>query len=162
MCPFRLIEDHLHERDRDTLGEEMPLHASRCSRYLKLTNSTTQMKTAINALLATIAIALTASASPELVLETTITEHHAPGGKTVMSAPRIKIESGKQATAQVGNVECTFTPTLKIDGTVDFRAVFTKHKADKIAAPCITAKLGQVVEIQIGQLAFTAKTTLAR
>jgi len=119
------------------------------------------MKTTMNTLFATAAIALVASASPELVLETTIAEHHAQGGKGVLSAPRIKIESGKQALVQVGKVECAFTPTLKNDGTVDLRAVFTEHKADKLAAPCITAKLGQVVEIQIGQYAFTVKTTLA-
>lgn len=119
------------------------------------------MKTAINALFATIAIALTASASPKLVLEMTITEHHAQDGKKVLSAPRIEIENGKQATVQVGIVEVAFTTTLKNDGSVDVRAVFTEDKAGKLAAPCITAKLGQVVEIQIGQHAFTAKTTLA-
>lgn len=119
------------------------------------------MKTAINTLFATIAIALTASASPELVLETIITEHHAQGGRKVLSAPRMTIEGGKQATVQVGKVECAFTPALKNDGTVDLRVVFTEHKADKLAAPRVTAKLGQVVEIQTGQLAFTAKTTLA-
>jgi type II secretory pathway component GspD/PulD (secretin) len=123
------------------------------------------MKTAINTLLATIVITLTASASPALLVETTITEHHAKGGKDVLMAPRITVESGKQATIQVGKLEYAITATLLDGGTVDLRAILTERdgkNADKLAAPRITAKLGQVAEIQIGQLAFTTKTSLAK
>lgn len=101
------------------------------------------MKTTINTLLATILITLTASASPALLVETTITEHHAKGGK----------------------LEYAVTPTLLDDGTVDLRAVLTERdgkNADRLAAPQIKSKLGQVAEIQIGQLAFTTKTSLAK
>ena len=123
------------------------------------------MKTTINTLLATIVITLTASASPALLVETTITEHHAKGGKDVLMAPRITVESGKQATIQVGKLEYAITATLLDGGTVDLRAILTERdgkKADKLAASRITAKLGQVAEIQIGQLAFTTKTSLAK
>ena len=123
------------------------------------------MKTSINTLLATIAIALTASASPTLLVETTITEHHAKGGKDVLAAPRITVESGKQAIIQVGKLEYAITPTLLDDGTVDLRAILTERdgeKADELAAPRIKAELGQVAEIQIGQLAFTTKTSFAK
>ena len=123
------------------------------------------MKTTITTLLATIVITLTASASPALLVETTITEHHAKGGKDVLMAPRITVESGKQATIQVGKLEYAVTPTLLDDGTVDLRATVTERdgkKADKLAAPRIKAKLGQVAEIQIGQLALKTKTSLAK
>jgi len=123
------------------------------------------MKTTIITLLATIVITLTASASPALLVETTITEHHAKDGKDVLLAPSITVESGKQASIQVGKLEYAVTPTLLNDGTVDLRAILTKHdgkKADKLAAPRIKAQLGQVAEIQIGQLAFTTKTSLVK
>ena len=123
------------------------------------------MKTTISTLLASILITLSASASPALLVETTITEHHAKGGKDVLAAPSITVESGKQATIQVGKLEYAITPTLLDDGTVDLRAILTERdgkKADKLAAPRIKAKLGLVAEIQIGQLAFSTKTSLAK
>ena len=125
----------------------------------------TAMKTTINTLLATILITLTASASPALLVETTITEHHTKGGKDVLASPSITVESGKQAIIQVGKLEYAVTPTLLDDGTVDLRAVLTERdgkNADRLAAPQIKSKLGQVAEIQIGQLAFTTKTSLAK
>lgn len=123
------------------------------------------MKTTLNTFLATILITLTASASPPLLVETTITEHHAKGGKDVLGAPRIIVESGKQAGIQVGKLEYTVTPTLLDDGTVDLRAILTERdgkKAHKLLAPHINAKLGEVAEIQVGQLAITTKTSLAK
>ena len=123
------------------------------------------MKTIINTLLATIVITLTASGSPALLVETTITEHHAKGGKDVLLAPRITVESGKQASIQVNKLKYTIIPTLLDDGTVDLRATLTKQngkQADKLAAPRIKAKLNQAVTIQIGELAFNVKTSLAK
>jgi hypothetical protein len=121
------------------------------------------MKTTVTSLLATIAIAFTASAAPTLLVETTITENHANGGKDVLAAPSITVESGKQAIIQVGKLEYAVTPTLLDNGTVDLRAVLTERdgeKADRLAAPQIKAKLGKVAEIRIGDLAFTTKTSL--
>ena len=123
------------------------------------------MKKTINTLLATIVITLTASAAPVLLVETTISEHHAKGGKDVLLAPRIIVESGKQASIQVDKLEYTIIPTLLDDGTVDLRAALTKQngkQADKLAAPRIKAKLNQAATIQIGDLAFTVKTSLAK
>ena len=123
------------------------------------------MKTAINTLLATIVITVTASASPALLVETTITKHHTKGGKDVLTTPHITVESGKQAIIQVGKLEYAVTPTLLDDGTVDLRAILTERngkKADVLAAPRINAKLGQVAEMQTGQLAITTKTSLAK
>ena len=123
------------------------------------------MKTTIITLLATIVITLTASASPALLVETTITEHHANGGKDVLLAPSITVESGKQASMQVGKFDYAVTPNLLNDGTVDLRAILTKHngmKTDMLATPSIKAQLGEVAEIQIDQLAFTTKTSLAK
>lgn len=123
------------------------------------------MKTTIHTVLALAAITLSASAGPTLVLETTITEHHATGGKDVLAAPRIAVESGKLAIVRVGKLEYAVTPTLLGDGTVELRAVLTEHngnKAGKLATPRIRAKLDQVAEIQVGQLGFTTRTSLAK
>jgi hypothetical protein len=123
------------------------------------------MKTTINTLLATIVVTLTASASPALLVETTITEHHAKGGKDVLMAPRLTVESGKQASIQAGKLEYAVTATLLSDGTVDLSTTLTERdgkKADKLTAPRIIAKPGQVAKIEIGQLAITTKTSLAK
>jgi hypothetical protein len=123
------------------------------------------MKTAITTLLTVIAITLSASASPALLVATTITERHPNGGKDVVAAPRITVESGKKATIRVGKLEYTVTPTLLDDGTIDLRAVLTEHnakKADKLAEPRIIAKLGQIAEIQVGSFALATKTSLAK
>jgi hypothetical protein len=125
----------------------------------------TPMKTTVTSLLATIAMAFTASAAPTLLVETTITENHANGGPDVLKAPAISVESGKQATVKIGKLEYAVTPTLLDNGTVDLRAVLTERdgeKADRLAAPQIKAKLGKVAEIQIGDLTFTTKTSLAK
>lgn len=132
------------------------------------------MKTAIIALLSTIVAVVTASASPTLRVETTFTEHHANGGQEVLKkAPAIWVVSGKQATlilAERGTLkkselEYAVTPTLLDDGTVDINAILTERdgeKADKLAAPRIKAKLGEAVEIQIGQYTVATKTSLAK
>jgi hypothetical protein len=82
-----------------------------------------------------------------------------------LKAPAISVESGKQAIIQVGKLEYAVTPTLLDNGTVDLRAVLTERdgeKADRLAAPQTKAKLGKVAEIQIGDLTFTTKTSLAK
>ncbi len=107
----------------------------------------------------------TASALSALLVETTIAEINAKGEKSVLTAPRVIVESGKQAVIRVGSLEYAVTPTLLGDGTVDLRATLTKRdgkKADQIAAPRIIAKLGQTAEIKVGTLAFKAKTSLAK
>lgn len=123
------------------------------------------MKIVTGTLLATLAVALTASASPALLVATTITEHHAKGGPDVLKAPRITIESGKQAIVRVGKLEYAVTPHLREDGTVDLQAILTEregNKADKLAAPRIKAKLGKEVEIRAGDLTFRTRVSLAK
>ncbi len=123
------------------------------------------MRTAITTLLTAIAITFSASASPALLVETTITEQHPKGGKDVLAAPRITVESGKKATIRVGKLEYTITPTLFDDGTIELRAVITEHNgktADKLAEPRINAKLGHTAEIQVGPFALATKTSLAK
>jgi len=123
------------------------------------------MKTTITALLAAIAIPLAAFASPTLILETTITEHHATGGPDVMKAPQISTESGKQVVIKVGKFEYAVTPALLDDGTVELHAVLTERngdKADVLTAPAIKAIVGQAAEIKIGDLTFATTTSLAK
>jgi len=121
------------------------------------------MKTTINALLATIAISLTASASPALLVETTVTEHQVNGGKDVMTS--FTAESGKQAIIRFDKLEYAVTPTLLDDGAVDLSVTVTQggdKKTDSLLVPTIKTKLGNVAEIQIGQVALTMKTSLAK
>jgi hypothetical protein len=123
------------------------------------------MKTTITALLATIAVPFAAFASPALILETKITEHHATGGPDVMKVPSISTESGKQAVIKVGKLEYAVTPTLLEDGTVDLNAVLTERngdKADVLTVPTIKATIGQAAEIKIGDLTFATTTSLAK
>jgi Flp pilus assembly secretin CpaC len=123
------------------------------------------MKTAIIALIATMVIAFTASASQALLVETTITQQHAKGGPDVLAVPSITVESGKQAAVKIGKLEYAVTPTLLDDGTVDICAILTQRdgeKSDKLAAPRIKAQLGEAAQIQIGQLTFATKTSLAK
>lgn len=116
--------------------------------------SLSHMKTPITALLATTLITFTASASQQLLLESTVTENHAKGDPELISVPRITVESGKPANIQVGNLGYTLIPTLHYDGMVDIRVVMTDHKdgkVQKIASPRLTTKLGEVAVVQIGQ-----------
>ena len=117
-------------------------------------------------LLAILFISAQAFAAPaNLLVETTITEHHETGGPDVLKVPNIYTESGKQAVVQVGKLEYTVTPALLDDGTIDLRAVLTERngdKADVLAAPTIKTKIGQVAEIRIGDLAIETKTSVAK
>jgi len=115
------------------------------------------MKTTINTLLATVAITLNASASPALLAETTITGPGATGGKKVLAAPRILVESGKQGIVQVAteperSIEYAVTPILLADGIVEVRAIVTEHRANGgkkvLAAPRILVESGKQAVIQ--------------
>jgi hypothetical protein len=116
-------------------------------------------------LLSILFISAQALAAPtNLLVETTITEHHEAGGPDVLKVPHIYTESGKQAVVQVGKLEYAVTPSLLDDGTIDLRAVLTERngdKADVLAAPTIKTKIGQVAEIRIGDLAIETKTSVA-
>lgn len=121
------------------------------------------MKTTINTLLATIGFVLTASASPTLLVEATISKHDAKSGRDIQVS--MKVESGNKAMMKLGELEYAVTPTLLDDGTVDLRAVLTERngkKVDSLSAPRTKAKLGQVTEIQIGQIALKTKASLAK
>jgi hypothetical protein len=101
-------------------------------------------------LLSILCVSAQAYATPaNLLVETTITEHHETGGRDVLKVPPIYTESGKQAVVQVGKLEYTVTPALLDDGTI-------------LAAPTIKTKIGQVAEIRIGDLAIETKTSVAK
>ena len=121
------------------------------------------MNTTINILLAIIAITLTASAEPNLLIETIITEQHAPAEPAIISRPRVLTTSGQEAIIQKGTLEYTVTATLLDNGNIDVRAVLTdKHKDEKLATTRIESQLGKVAELQVGQFAFHTKTSLAK
>jgi len=123
------------------------------------------MKSALSAILAGIAITLTAAASPSLRIEMTI----ATDGEHIVSRPTIVTQSGKEATISSGNQQseltCALTPTLLDNGTVDIRAVITQRKGEKtdtLATPQLITQLGKLAKIQVGKLIFTAKPSLEK
>ena len=123
------------------------------------------MKTTISTLFALAVCTVTAAASPALSVETTISEHHPDGTQSVLASPHITVESGKQASIQINQLEYAVTPTLLTDGSVEMHAVLTKYEGEKVTtlfSPTITAKLDQVAEIQKDQLALKTKATLAK
>jgi hypothetical protein len=128
-------------------------------RTTEIHESTMPMKTTINTLLAIIAMSLTASAAPALLVETTISDHQANGGKEVLTVPSVTVESGKEVTIQAGQFEFGVTPTLLDDGNVD---ISTTIKADKPGVISMKGKLGNVAEIRIAQTTFTIKISLAK
>jgi hypothetical protein len=124
------------------------------------------MNTTIHALFVALAISTVAGAAPNLVIETTITQTNAKGGKELLAAPRVTVESGKEAVIQIGKLEYALTPTLLDNGTVDVSAVLTERtegkKAEKLAAPRIKVRLGEKTEIRVGNIAFETTTSLAK
>lgn len=123
------------------------------------------MKSALAFILASIAITLTAAASPSLRIEMTI----ATDGEHIVSRPTIVTQSGKQATISSGDQEseltCALIPTLLDNGSVDIRAVITQRKGKKtetLAAPRVITQLDKLAKIQVGKLVFTAKPSLAK
>ena len=121
------------------------------------------MKTTINILLAFIASSLTAFAAPNLLIETIITEQHAPAEPQIISRPTVLTTSGQEAIIQTGTLEYTVTATLLDNGNIDVRAALTdKHKDEKLATTRIEIQLGKVAELQVGPFAFHTKTSLAK
>lgn len=123
------------------------------------------MRTISFTLFACLAIVLNASASPELLVETTITQNHTEGGPDVLKGPNIKVKSGEPAVVVVGQLEYTVTPTLKEDGEVEVWTVLSKPEGDQrgqIAGSLKTTQLGQTYEFKIGQFAFASKITVAK
>lgn len=124
------------------------------------------MKTILGTLLTVVACTATVAASPALLsVETTITERRSDGIQGVLIAPHITVESGKQASIQINELEYAVTPILLADGSVEVRAVLTRHEggqATTLLSPTITAKLDQVAQVQNDQLALATKTTLAK
>jgi hypothetical protein len=98
--------------------------------------------------------------SPNLLIETVITEQRIPAEVKVFSVWTV---SGKQAIIQSGTLEYAVTASVLDDGTVDVRAVLTdKQKNKKLATTRINAQLGNVSELEVGQFAFKTKTALAK
>lgn len=121
------------------------------------------MKTVIITFLASLALAVSATAAPMLRVETTI----APDGGQAVSAPSVVVESGKMASIEIGNQESALTlaitPTLLDNGQADIKTVITQRKGkqtDTLAAPRLLVQLGKLAKIEIGKLVFTAKPTL--
>ena len=123
------------------------------------------MKTTINTLLAVIAITLTASATPNLLIETIITEQNAPAEPRIVSRPTVLTTSGKEAIIQTGTLEYTVTATVVDNGNIDVCAVLTdKHKDEKRVTTRFETqlKLGKAAKFEFGQFVFQTKISLAK
>jgi hypothetical protein len=128
------------------------------------------MKATLASILASLAITLTAAASPALRIDMTI----ATGGDRIVSRPSFYVESGKRGVISSGEQDpsgeklseltCSVTPTLLKDRTVDLQMVFTQRQGKKINrhAPRIVVQLGKLATLKVGDLVVTAKPTLAK
>ena len=122
------------------------------------------MKTALTSILASIAVVLTAAASPSLRIDMTI----ATSGDRVVSRPSFVVESGKPGGFASGDDEselrCALTPTLLDDGAADIQMVITQRKGKKTDrhAPRIRVPLGKLAKLKVGELVVTVKPSLAR
>jgi hypothetical protein len=122
------------------------------------------MKLIINILFTTFAIALTASASPNMIAEITLSERVANGDKT-LARPTLAIKSGAQVIGQSGTIKYAITPTLLDDGTAKVSTVITKidgENGHEFPALETKAKLGQVAKVRSDRFALETKTTLAK
>lgn len=119
------------------------------------------MKTATTTLIAA-TFCFSALAKPNLVVETSVTEARSQGGPDVLVVPKIVVESGKHAMVRVGKMEWELTPTLREDGVVEIQVNWTEHdgrESDRLAAPRVKTKVGEVAEIEVGAFRFSTKVS---
>lgn len=122
------------------------------------------MKTTLSCILASIAIALTAAASPSLRIDMTV----ATSGNRIVHRPSLFTQSGKQAIISSGDQEsaltCALTPTLLDNGSVEIQAVITQREGKKTDRHFrrILVRLGKVAKFKVGELRFTAKPIVVK
>jgi hypothetical protein len=128
------------------------------------------MKSTLTSILASLAITLTAAASPSLRIDMTI----ATRGDSIASRPSFYLESGKRGVISSGQIdpngkkvsELTYavTPTLLDNGTVDMQMVVTQRlgKNTDRHAPRIVVQLGKLAKFRVGKLVVTAIPTLLK
>lgn len=122
------------------------------------------MKTTLSTILASIALALTAAASPSVRIDMTV----ATSGGRIMHRPVLVAQSGKQATISTGRQESVFTialtPTLLDNGAVDIQTAITQREGKKVDrhATRIVVPLGKFAKFKVGELVVTATPTLAK
>lgn len=120
------------------------------------------MKSILSGVLGVVIATFTASASPLLLLETTVTVEDVNGNKDVVTPDPSPVESGKKAIIPFGKYEFTVTPILLADNTLDIHVVVTERTGEKIkqvAVPRLKAGIGQAAEIQVGEISFGMKIT---
>ena len=121
------------------------------------------MKPTICTLASLLAVTLTASATPSILLETIISEEHAPAQPEIISRPTVLAISGEKAIIQTGSIEYVMIATLLEAGSIDIRTVLTdKATGKKLAITHIDTQLGKVAELQVGQWIFQTKATLGK
>jgi hypothetical protein len=128
------------------------------------------MKTALSAILACIAITVSAAASPAVRIDATI----ATDGEHVVMRPSFIVQSGKQAKmtsdqhkqgkGPISELTCAVTATLLDNGSVDIQTVITQREGKKTDTLTgrIVAQLGKVAKLQVGELVLTATPSLAK
>lgn len=120
----------------------------------------------ILSVLATGALLATASAGPQLQVETVVTEYLEPKGAKVLGRIRGSRESGKPTTALVGNYEFTVKSTLRNNGTVDLSYTVTRltgHRSPFKFGPYKgNVPLGAAWGPTIGTVKFATKVSLPK
>jgi|ERR1700677_174307 len=124
------------------------------------------MRIIVLSLFATLALMVAASAAPELVTDTIITDNGNSSKPKVLARSQTRTENGKQAVMQIDWIRYAVTATLTPKGRVNVAAVFTRlpygRRGRTIVFPIRTAALGETLEGSAGTLFFSTKTSLAK
>jgi len=115
------------------------------------------MKTILSTLFAAVTIASTVSAA-RLSIKVKVV-----GQGTTIINPTIFAKTGQEVSIRCGDVECAFIPNLLKDDSVEINASLREYRgdhADEVGKPHVTAKLGQRVTIDYGDLAFEYTVSL--
>jgi type II secretory pathway component HofQ len=124
------------------------------------------MKTAIITLFATLAMTASGTAAPQYLVESTVVTRNARGEER-LTAPRVVVGNGQQATIQIGDrIKYAVTPEVRDNGTVDLSLVLIEssytNKTEKLTGFRVTTRLGKETQMRIGKREFTTRTSLPK
>jgi hypothetical protein len=132
------------------------------------------MKTGLIALIAIVALRVTASAAPQVAVDTVITDYDSLKKPKILARVRRMTQSGKPVTirtavpAQNSTIQYRVTPTFRRNGTVDYSRTFIQHfttpesRTSKHAPLNSNERLGKTTHVAIGSLFYSTRTTIAK
>jgi hypothetical protein len=107
-----------------------------------------------------------AAAAPQYLVESSVVTRNTKGTDK-LTAPRVVVANGQQATIQIGDaIKYGVTPEVRGNGAVDLRVVLIEptntKEAEKLTGLRVTTKLGKEATCRIGTREFTTKTSVAK